>query len=138
MQAIFIRPSSIARRGFAGIVSVVSMLWALFASDLLLWSGMQLLILIQAYRIWKTTVGLARPLRLFRQGDWYLESEDLESQELLSVVPGLVSPRLITAELRSSGVLYRIVVPSDGLPPAEHWQLRRLVLQGVSGQKGKT
>jgi len=135
MQLILIRPSNIARFSFAGIVSGASVLWALSANDLLLWSGLQSLMLILAYQTWKTTVGLARPLRLFYRGHWFLEPEGLKPQVLLSVKPGLVSPRLVTAELRAAGGLYRIVVPSDGLPPAEHWQLRRLLLQGVGCQQ---
>ncbi len=132
MQSISIQPSAIARLGFAGIVSSASVLWAFFTTDLLLWAGMQLLVLILAHWIWNTTVGLARPLELFYRGKWYLEAAGSAPQELLSVRTGFVSPNLVTAELRGAAGVVRIVVPYDGLPPAEHWQLRRLLIQGVN------
>lgn len=136
MQQISIKPSARARLGFFAVFGLVSLLIALAGFHPLAWCGLQLAFATSMYRFWRNTAGIGAGLILGYERGWYVQRPRKEAQALLSVDAGWVTPGLATAQLQAETGRLSILVPSDALESSEHWQLRRLLINGLTETPG--
>ena len=132
MKTIDIQRSTLAWQMLLGFVALVSLLIAMIGLEPVFWLVSQALVMAQAYRIWRNTVGLGTTLRLVFDGTWWVETGAAPRQALTMARSGWVCPALVTAEIHGATERYSIVVPFDALSSGEHWELRRLLIQGVA------
>jgi len=131
MKTIEIQQSQVAKQTLLGFAGLLALMLAMIGLEPGLWLVAQLMVIISVYWAWKNTVGLGVTLRLVYDGAWWMQMRASPRQPLTAVRSGWVCPTLVTAELQGPTGHYRLVVPLDAASPREHWELRRLLIEGM-------
>lgn len=137
MKTINIQRSQIAGPILLVFAVLLSLLIAMIRLEHGFWLAAQLLVIIPLYWGWRNTAGLGVTLRLVFDGAWWIETGTAQRQPLVSIRSGWVCPPLVTAELRGTTGYHRLVVPFDAVSSREHWELRRLLIDGIPSSAGK-
>lgn len=99
--------------------------WAMVPAQVLL-SGL-------VWQAWRSTLGLGAAATIKAgKGGWYLQLDDEPACPLIQLRSGLVTPRVLSAQLLVADKRYNLLVFADATTDEGHWLLRRLVLRGIA------
>jgi len=132
MQRIRIKRSRMANLGLALLFALISAILAFLAHSVLEWLMVLLLVAILSWGAWRRTAGLGKEVTVFFERGWIFQEAGKEPKAITGIRGGLVGPSILTAEIGFEGGNLPVLAPADATSAREHWQLRRLVLSGVS------
>lgn len=101
------------------------------------WTALgEVLLVLLAWWIWRSTPGLGRAVRLvFVQGEWRLSNRTGNGETIEQIRAGHVAPGFLSAKLKTGTSRVNLVAFADAMSASEHWQLRRLALRGPTRSK---
>ena len=138
MQTLHI---GISRKGRYLSIALALWLAAMLGLTNLVWwaqAGAQLALLIAWVFAYCRSYGISKTLRLeIKDGHWRVSGPKLAEQSVRAIRRGLTNPGLATLQLRLERGWISLLVFDDAVSKEEHWQLRRLMIDGLPAAKLK-